>query len=116
VQLAVPEDVEDTARRFYSGVLGLREIPKPPTLAGRGGVWFASGSVQLHLGVEREFRAARKAHPAIRVVGLTELASRCEEAGYPVEFDTALPGIARFYVADPFGNRIEFLEPRENSP
>jgi catechol 2,3-dioxygenase-like lactoylglutathione lyase family enzyme len=111
VQLAIPEGEEATGRRFYSDVLGLGEVPKPPSLAGRGGAWFASGGVELHLGVERDFQPARKAHPAIRVAGLSELASRCEAAGYPVEFDTALPGIARFYVLDPFGNRLEFLEP-----
>jgi len=111
VQLAMPDGVEDSARRFYSGVLGFSEVQKPASLAGRGGAWFASGGVELHLGVEADFVPARKAHPGIRVAGLRELASRIEAEGYPVEFDTAIPGVTRFYVADPFGNRLEFLEP-----
>jgi catechol 2,3-dioxygenase-like lactoylglutathione lyase family enzyme len=110
IQLAMPAGGEDAARRFYGGVLGLEEMPKPAALAARGGAWFRSGPVQLHLGVETEFRPARKAHPALRVEGLTTLIVRCVDAGYPVERAVPLPGLERVHVSDPFGNRIEFIE------
>lgn len=110
VQLAMPAGGEDAARHFYGGVLGLEEIPKPVELAGRGGAWFRSGGVHLHLGVDADFRPARKAHPALRVEGLTTLVVRCVDAGYPVERDVPLPGLERVHVADPFGNRLEFVE------
>jgi catechol 2,3-dioxygenase-like lactoylglutathione lyase family enzyme len=110
VQLAMPAGGESEARRFYGEVLGLAEIPKPPGLAGRGGAWFRSGPVELHLGVEPEFQPARKAHPALRVEGLTTVIVRCVKAGHPVERDVPLPGRERIHVADPFGNRLELLE------
>jgi catechol 2,3-dioxygenase-like lactoylglutathione lyase family enzyme len=110
VQLAMPAGEEPKARAFYSGILGLAEIPKPPVLAARGGAWFASGSVQVHLGVEADFRPARKAHPAFRVLDLGALAERLHAAGLDVVPDADLPGYSRFYVSDPFGNRLEFLE------
>jgi catechol 2,3-dioxygenase-like lactoylglutathione lyase family enzyme len=113
VQLAMPAGGEAAARRFYGEVLGLAEIPKPAALAGRGGAWFESGDVRLHLGVEADFRPARKAHPALRVEGLTALIVRCVDAGYPVERAVPLPGVERVHVADPFGNRIEFIEVRD---
>jgi catechol 2,3-dioxygenase-like lactoylglutathione lyase family enzyme len=112
VQVAMPPGGEEEARGFYGGVLGLREIAKPPNLAARGGVWFAVGSRQLHLGVEPEFHPARKAHPALRVRGLADLVERCRGAGVPVVEDQPLPGFDRVYVCDPFGNRLELLEPR----
>ena len=111
VQLAMPAGEEATARAFYSGVLGLVEELKPANLAVRGGVWFRGGTLRLHLGVEQEFRAARKAHPAILVRGLTELAEKCRAAGFPPVTDEPLAGYDRVYVFDPFGNRIELLEP-----
>jgi catechol 2,3-dioxygenase-like lactoylglutathione lyase family enzyme len=110
VQLTMPAGGEDAARRFYGDVLGFDEIPKPAALSGRGGAWFRSGEVQLHLGVEADFRPAHKAHPALRVEGLSALIVRCVDAGYPVERDVPLPGLERVHVADPFGNRIEFIE------
>ena len=110
VQLAMPAGGEDAARRFYRDVLGFDEMPKPAALSGRGGAWFRSGEVQLHLGVETDFRPAHKAHPALRVEGLTALIVRCVNAGFPVERDVPLPGLERVHVADPFGNRIEFIE------
>lgn len=113
VQIAMPAGGEDAARRFYGDVLGLEEVPKPAALAGRGGAWFRSGGVQLHLGVEADFRPARKAHPALRVEGLTALIVRCVDAGFPVERDVPLPGLDRVQVADPFGNRIELIELRD---
>jgi catechol 2,3-dioxygenase-like lactoylglutathione lyase family enzyme len=110
VQLAMPSGGEDAARAFYCGVLGLEETPKPAALADRGGAWFRLGSVQLHLGVDAEFRPARKAHPALRVEDLNGLVERCESAGYAITRDAPLPGVERVHVTDPFENRIELLE------
>ena len=112
VQLAMPAGQEDVARSFYSGVLGLIEEAKPAHLQARGGVWFRSGALRLHLGVEPDFRAARKAHPAILVRGLAEFEARCRAAGFPPVADEPLDGFDRCYVFDPFGNRIELLESR----
>jgi len=111
VQLAAPAGGEDAARVFFGEVLGLPEIPKPETLRGRGGVWFAVGEEQLHVGIDEQFAPARKAHPAFRVSGIDELAARLEAAGHPPRWDDELPDYRRFYVDDPFGNRIELLEP-----
>lgn len=109
VQLACPAGSEDSAREFYGGLLGLREIEKPEPLRARGGVWFACGHAQqLHLGVEEPFAPARKAHPALLIsdVGSLEaLAARLPS----VQWDDALPGYKRFYTEDPFGNRLELL-------
>jgi catechol 2,3-dioxygenase-like lactoylglutathione lyase family enzyme len=113
VQLAMPAGQEHLARAFYSDVLGLREESKPENLAARGGVWFRGGSARLHLGVEQAFHAARKAHPALVVRGLAALAVRCRDAGFAPIIDEPLPGVDRFYVFDPFGNRLELLEPTE---
>lgn len=111
VQLAMPRGLEDQARSFYRDVLGLVEVDKPAVLAARGGVWFACGAQQLHLGVEEDFRPARKAHPGLLVKGLVELVGLCEAAGYEVKHDADLPGYDRVYVTDPFGNRVELMEP-----
>ena len=111
VQLAMPKGGEDDARRFYGEVLGLAEQPKPANLAKRGGCWFGSEGIMVHLGVEDGFRPARKAHPALLVEGLPALVQRLGEAGVEVIEDEPLPGYDRVYVADPFGNRIELLEP-----
>jgi catechol 2,3-dioxygenase-like lactoylglutathione lyase family enzyme len=109
VQLAMPAGREDEARRFYGHLLGMEELVKPPVLAARGGVWFATGAVQVHLGVEKDFRPAQKAHPAFRTDDLPALAERLRTAGYQVNPDNDLPGVARFYVPDCFGNRLEFV-------
>jgi len=111
VQLACPAGSEDASRAFYSGVLGLAEIDKPPALARRGGCWFRGHGIEVHLGVEADFRPARKAHPGLLVSGLDSWAARLSSAGYPVSFDDEFPGMRRFYSADPHGNRLEFLEP-----
>jgi catechol 2,3-dioxygenase-like lactoylglutathione lyase family enzyme len=110
VQLAMPAGQEEAARAFYVDVIGLVEEPKPANLAGRGGVWFRAGTLRLHLGIDKDFHAAHKAHPAILVRGLSELAARCRAAGFPPVTDEPLEGFGRIYVNDPFGNRIEFLE------
>jgi len=112
VQLAMPAGREDEARRFYGGLLGLPEVTKPPNLARRGGVWFRAGARQLHLGVEAAFRPAKKAHPAFLVRDLDELRRRLADNGHAPQDDEPLAGHERFYVNDPFGNRLEFLEPK----
>jgi catechol 2,3-dioxygenase-like lactoylglutathione lyase family enzyme len=112
VQLAMPPGREHEARAFYQDVLGIPEIPKPAHLAQRGGCWFERGALKVHLGVEEAFVPARKAHPAFVVVGLRELATRLQGAGYHVSRDQPLEGYDRLYVDDPFGNRIELMEPK----
>ena len=107
----MPGGGENEARSFYSGVLGLTERPKPPNLAPRGGCWFQSGELQLHLGVDPDFRPARKAHPALLVSDLSALLSTLRAAGVEVVDDEPLEGYQRAYVHDPFGNRIELMEP-----
>jgi catechol 2,3-dioxygenase-like lactoylglutathione lyase family enzyme len=116
VLLACPAEAESSSREFYTGVLGLAEIDKPPALAGRGGCWFRGYGIELHLGVEADFRPARKAHPALLVTRIDEWAARLEAGGYPVSFDDEFPGMRRFYSSDPHGNRLEFLEPLEEAP
>lgn len=111
VQLAMPEGQEEQAVAFYSGVLGLAQVEKPAALAKRGGAWFCRRDVQVHLGVETPFQPAKKAHPAFLCENLDTLAGALENAGYPVLWDDDLIGYRRFYSADPFGNRIEFLQP-----
>ena len=113
VQLACPAGSEDTLRSFYSGVLGFGEIPKPDVLAARGGCWFRGCGIELHLGVEHDFRPARKAHPGLLVRDLDAWADRLRAAGAPVTFDDDFPGMRRFYSEDPHGNRLEFLEPSD---
>ncbi|WP_431962912.1 VOC family protein [Actinacidiphila sp. bgisy160] len=110
VQLAAPPGSEEILRAFYAGVLGMSEVPKPPVLAARGGCWFAAGPVQLHIGVEEDFRPARKAHPGLRVSGIEAYADRLESRGAAVVWNGDLPGHRRFCTDDPFGNRLEFLE------
>jgi catechol 2,3-dioxygenase-like lactoylglutathione lyase family enzyme len=110
VQLAMPAGGEAQARAFYGGLLGLREVPKPAQLAARGGCWFEGPGTQLHLGVEAEFAPARKAHPALRVDDLEACRALLAGVGVPITPDDTLPHLRRFYAADPFGNRIEFLQ------
>ena len=111
VQLAGPPGCEERARRFFGEILGMEELPKPPALQARGGVWFRCGAHQLHIGIEKEFRPARKAHPAFRVEDLKALRTRLRASGIAFQEDDLLPGADRIYVDDPFGNRLEFLEP-----
>jgi catechol 2,3-dioxygenase-like lactoylglutathione lyase family enzyme len=110
VQLAMPPGEEAAARGFYTGLLGIPERAKPPQLAARGGCWFEGAGVKVHLGVETDFRAARKAHPALLVSDLTALVSALAAAGIAVAADDPVDGRARCYVDDPFGNRIELMQ------
>jgi len=116
VQLAMPPGGEAAARAFYAGVLGLAEVAKPAALAARGGVWFRAGALELHLGVEDDFRPARKAHPGILVDDLDGLAARLRAHGVHPRADPNLPGYRRFYLDDCFGNRLEFLSPADEDP
>jgi len=109
VQLAMPAGGDERARSFYRDLLGMTEIPKPAELAKRGGCWFASGEVQLHLGVDAEFRAAKKAHPALRCADYAGMIARLRAAGVEVTEDANIPGVRRGHVLDPFGNRLELI-------
>ncbi|AFL54634.1 catechol 2,3-dioxygenase-like lactoylglutathione lyase family enzyme [Sinorhizobium fredii] len=113
VQLAMPEGGEAEARRFYAGLLGIPEVTKPPNLAARGGCWFEQAGLKIHLGVEKEFSPARKAHPAFVVDDLFVLVARLAAAGFDATEDEPLAGFVRRYMSDPFGNRIELLQPSD---
>lgn len=110
IQLAMPAGREREAREFYCDVLGLREVDNPAELRARGGAWFESANVRVHLGVEAPFAPARKAHPAFRVESLDRMVAALALKGLAFRTDIDLPGIRRIYVDDPFGNRIELLE------
>jgi catechol 2,3-dioxygenase-like lactoylglutathione lyase family enzyme len=110
LQIAAPEGCEAAAREFYGAVLGMTEIEKPAALRARGGCWFQCGEQQVHIGVEKDFRPARKAHPAFGVSDLDELRQTFISRGMQVQDDENLPEARRFYAADPWGNRLEFLE------
>jgi len=110
VQVAAPKGVEQAAVDFYAGVLGMKEIEKPEPLKGRGGVWFEFGNYQLHVGVEEPFSPAKKAHPAFAVKGFEALQKHLAAEGVDVKNDDSIPGVLRFFVFDPFGNRLEFLK------
>jgi catechol 2,3-dioxygenase-like lactoylglutathione lyase family enzyme len=111
VQVAAPAGSEDAARRFYGDLLGMPELTKPSELRARGGVWFACGAHELHVGIAEPFAPAAKAHPAfaVRAGDIDRLAARLAEAGSPVQWDDAIPGTRRFYTADPWGNRLELV-------
>ena len=112
VQLAMPVGEEAEAQAFYEGLLGLPRVPKPPHLEARGGCWFESDAIKIHLGVEDPFSPARKAHPALQVQDLATLVELLRGAGVAVRDHEPLDGYDRVYVDDPFGNRLELLEPR----
>ncbi len=105
----MPPGEEAKARSFFGELLGMRELPKPPELTIRGGCWFASGPVQLHLGVEEDFRPARKAHPAFRCPDYVALLARLKRHGVQVVEVKDIPGVQRCHLHDPFGNRIELI-------
>lgn len=110
VQLAAPKGSEPEARNFYGEILGLTEIPKPDHLAKKGGVWFELGKKQVHIGIQLDFFPAKKAHPAFEVRNINTIRKRLGEKSIQVMEDEPLEGANRFYVNDPFGNRIEFIE------
>ncbi|MDN4492743.1 VOC family protein [Ureibacillus aquaedulcis] len=110
IQLAAPKGSEEEARTFFNGILGLAEVEKPEELKKRGGVWFAFGNYQIHIGIEEPFSPAQKAHPAFEVENIEALKDHLKNYGIPIVEDNSLPGANRFYVSDPFGNRIEILE------
>jgi catechol 2,3-dioxygenase-like lactoylglutathione lyase family enzyme len=110
VQVAAPAGCEAEARAFYGVLLGMAELPKPETMAARGGCWFAAGAQELHVGVADPFVPARKAHPSFVVTDLDGLASKLTGEGIDVAYDDLIPGVKRFEAADPFGNRLEFRQ------
>jgi catechol 2,3-dioxygenase-like lactoylglutathione lyase family enzyme len=114
VQLAMPPSREPEARAFYASLLGIPEVPRPPNLAKRGGCWFERASFKVHLGVEANFLSARKAHLAFIVDDLAVLSAALVRAGHPVRTDEPQEGHLRVYVDDPFGNRIELIEPMKS--
>ncbi len=109
VQLAIPAGGEDQARGFYTGLLGMTEVPKPTNLSPTG-CWFTGGAVSLHIGVDPDFRPATKAHPALLVDDLAGLRARLAQAGCVIRDDKPVAGYVRFFTEDPFGNRIELME------
>lgn len=110
IQLAAPIGSEEKARLFFKDILSLQEVEKPHELKKNGGVWFSNGHVHIHVGVEKSFIPAKKAHPAFEVSDIGEFATHIREKGISIQVDDKLPGAKRFYVDDPFGNRLEFLE------
>ncbi|MFG5381404.1 glyoxalase [Yoonia sp. R2-816] len=109
IQLAMPAGAEDQMRAFYCDLLDMREIPKPAPLQGRGGFWANAGPIEVHFGVDPDFKPATKAHPAFVISDLDGLATRLSDAPHPVTWDHSLPSVKRFFSADPVGNRIEFI-------
>jgi catechol 2,3-dioxygenase-like lactoylglutathione lyase family enzyme len=111
VQIAAPPGCEADARRFFGELLGLEEIRKPAALAARGGCWFKLGPVQIHIGVEQDFRPARKAHIALAVDDVDGLFTTLVNAGVVCRRDDDRESVRRFFSEDPWGNRLEFTEP-----
>ena len=116
ILLAMPAGGESDARKFYREILGIPEAMKPANLAARGGCWFEDGELKIHLGVEKNFAPARKAHPAFIVEDLAALTSALIKAGYPIAHDQPIEGYDRIFVDDPFGNRIELMEVKAALP
>ena len=110
VQVAIPAGGEDRAREFYGGILGFTEVEKPAAMANRKSIWFIAGAVNIHLGIEPEFHAAKRAHPAFVVTNLDNIVAACETAGLPTKPDTSFNGFRRVHVLDPFGNRLELMQ------
>ncbi len=109
IQIAAPPGSEDLAREFYGELLAMEEIPKPTNLKARGGCWFRCGSQEVHIGIQQDFFAAKKAHPGFTVNGLLKLKLQLQQAGFIIEEEQPIEGRSRFFTHDPFGNRIEFL-------
>ena len=115
VQIAIPPGGEDAARPFYRDLLGLTEVPKTGAQAARGGCWFEAGAIKVHLGVEEPFRANKKAHVAFLVDDVSAIAEHATAAGYETKPDDDLEGYERVFIYDPFGNRLEFLKPLQDT-
>jgi catechol 2,3-dioxygenase-like lactoylglutathione lyase family enzyme len=115
IQIAAPEGCEAAAREFYGALLGMPEIRKPKTLRSRGGCWFACGPQQLHIGIDPDFRPAKKAHPAFVASDLDELRQALLACGITVTDDASIPGSRRIFAEDPWGNRLEFLKTRPSN-
>jgi catechol 2,3-dioxygenase-like lactoylglutathione lyase family enzyme len=113
VQVAIPAGGEPIARSFYVGMLGLTEVAKPSALAARCGAWFEAGTTRIHVGVESDFVAAKKAHPALLIEGL---AMFIRDAGIDARWSDEIPGTVRCHVDDPFGNRIELIDCPPDTP
>ncbi|MGR3289865.1 MAG: VOC family protein [Paracoccaceae bacterium] len=109
IQLAIPAGAETVCRIFWAGLLGFKELQKPPALAARGGAWFSNGQVEIHLGVAPDFAPAKKAHPAFSTANLDDIATTLAGAGHAVRWDDTIGGRRRIFTDDPVGNRIEFL-------
>ncbi|WP_459500097.1 VOC family protein [Bacillus sp. C1] len=109
VQVAAPAGCEEEAREFYGKKMGLKEIQKPTELKKRGGCWFRCGGQEIHIGGEQNFSPAKKAHPAFYVHSIDKFKKKLIEQGIQVIDDHARADIIRFYVSDPFGNRLEFV-------
>jgi catechol 2,3-dioxygenase-like lactoylglutathione lyase family enzyme len=114
VQIAAPPGCEAEARRFFGDLLALEEVEKPERLHPRGGCWFKAGTRQLHIGAEDGFRPARKAHLAFAVSDVEAAFRVLEKAGVKCRWDDGIEGVRRFYLSDPWGNRLEFTEPTSN--
>ncbi|MEO6694203.1 MAG: VOC family protein [Ignavibacteria bacterium] len=109
IQICIPKEKEIEARKFYSKILGLKEIEKPDSLKSNGGLWYEIADIQLHIGVEDETGLSKK-HPAFEVQDLQSVKNYLIDAGVSIKDETEIPGISRFSFKDPFGNRIELLE------
>ena len=116
LQLSAPPGSGDAAREFWVTTLGFVELAKPPVLAARGGIWVRADGLEIHVGIDADFSPPEKAHPGIVTADLDGLAARLTSHGIEVSWDDAFPGMRRFYVLDPFGNRLEFLQPKAGEP
>ena len=110
----MPPGGEKKAREFYGRILNLHEIKKPAQLQAKGGCWFVGDGLELHLGVQANFVPASKAHPGLRVADLDAARDHLQDAGIPITDDSSGVAVRRFYVNDPFGNRLEFMQEGDN--
>lgn len=111
INVCLPKGAEETARSFYAGLLGLPEIPKPEPLRSRGGLWFDAGGLDIHLSVdEHPLGPDAQRHFGLECPDVDALQSKLRSAGIPIDPGRPAPW-KRFFVRDPFGNRIEIHEP-----